>query len=60
MRGIKRSRHQTNGKKTVHGTGTLNHVPGNNIISSFLEVLTDGLEPKRAYSYVAERNYSPP
>lgn len=60
MRGIKLSRHQTNGKKTVHGTGTLNHVPTSNIINSFLEVLTEGLEPKIAYRYAAQQDYSPP
>lgn len=57
---IKHYRHKSSGKKTVHGTGTLSHVPTNNIISSFLDVLSEGIEPTRSYRYAALRSESPP
>lgn len=43
---IKHSRHQTNGKKTVHSVGTLNHTQHINILHSFATVLAHGLRPQ--------------
>lgn len=46
MSTIKRSRHQTNGKKTVQGARTLNHTQTVNILHSFAAVLVHGLKPE--------------
>lgn len=43
---LRHSRHQTNGKKTVHDVRTLNHTSDVSIFQSIATILVHGLKPE--------------